>query len=262
MATGPCELWVTVEEVAECCEPGESSSLLESAVLAAVQSLYKLGGKQHSGRCQRPVRPPGSHRCLGPWNFWDGSAWAGQGCRALSRIRLAGHATDIVEVTIDGDVIDPQTYELRENRWLVRMRDPADLDTPLYWPSCQNMDIDAGEEGTFEIVYGYGVDPPESGRLAARELACSIFANACGSGAGAEGVCELPSGVVRVEREGITIELSALSKWGQDADGTWITGMPMVDLYLNAENPTGKRKRSRVWSPDYPRFPRPVNAGS
>lgn len=261
---GPCELWVTVDEVAECCgfEDGSDTEPLESPTLAAVELLYVLEGRKHSGTCSRSVRPPGRTTCLGPWEHWDGSSWSTHGCRALSRVRLAGWARSITEVLLDGDVVDPATYDLRDHQWLVRVPDPADPNTALFWPSCQDMGLAPTEEGTFEVTYEYGVDVPEAGKLAAKELACSIYRTTCASNAGDLGACELPTGVVKIEREGITIELTGFQKWGRDEDGVWITGLPMVDAFLNAVNPQGQRKRSTIWSPDAPRFPRPVGTGS
>jgi hypothetical protein len=257
-----CSPWTTVEDAAACCDVGSDPDVLEDAVEAATELLFLLSGSVYSGTCQQLVRPCSEQLyCSGPWDGWSGAFWGtpsarrGCGCTPLSRIPLAGHATAIMEVTIDGEVVDPDTYRLDEHLWLSRVRDPDDLDTRLYWPRCQAMDKPLTAEGTFGVLYEYGREAPSSAVLAANELACAIF-QSCEAEDGAE--CTLPSGVVRVERQGLTIELQGFRAWGLK-DGVWQTGMPFVDAFLNMANPTGTRSgRTQVWSPDLWRYPRPV----
>lgn len=259
---GPCRAWTTEEEVADCCGITDTADIAEltTPVVAASQLLYVLGGRQHPGTCERLVRPCAkAYGC--PPSPWDGYS-RGCGCSGLDRVPLAGRAQEILEVRIDGDVVDPDTYRLDESRWLTRVPAPSDLTTRLYWPSCQDMELDELQEGTFSILYTYGVDPPVPAQLAAKELACALWETQCAGGATSE-ECRLPNGVTKVEREGITIELNAFRAWGRDENGRWNTGMPLVDAFLNAYNPEGLRRGMRVWSPDYPNYPRPsVQTGS
>lgn len=261
---GPCSAWVTADEVAAFCGGGSDADEYEDSAVASTQVLYTLSAHRFPGVCTRTVRPCGGPMCA-PWDFlymWGGTEWVdaygrdrGCGCKPLSVVPLAGYAREIIEVRVDGTVVDPATYRLDERRRLVRLDDPATGDR-LYWPSCQNLAADANEEGTFEVTYTYGVDPPAIGIMAAKELACAIY-NAGPDAALAE-ECVLPNGVVRIVRTGITIELAAEAGFGF-VDGAWKTGMPLVDIFLNAYNPTGRRKRrSMVWSPDLDRYPRPV----
>lgn len=272
---GPCSAWTTSEDVADCCAAdGSDVSVFDPSVIAASELLYAYSGKRFAGTCERRVRPCSTQTCAGPWRHWDGGAWnwatyegggrvtmgSGCGCRALSRVPLAGFVREVLEVTIDGAIVDPNTYRVDERFWLSRVRDPADFDTPLYWPACQDMDKPETEDGTFSVLYTYGVDPPVAGQLAARELACAVY-KTCAAGGATSGDCPLPNGVVKIVRQNVTIELSPFAAWGQ-ADGVWRTGMPLVDAFLNAYNPTGARRRASVWSPDTPRFPRPVSPAS
>lgn len=274
--SGPCLAWTSADAMfdADCCTvDGTDPDVLEDAIVAASQLLYPLSGNAYPGTCSRTVRPcADSFACEGPWGMWAGTYWGfpsrgsrllrrGCGCAPLSRVPLAGHARGITEVTIDGEVVDADTYRLDEHLWLTRVRHPDDLDTPLYWPSCQAMDKPLTADGTFGITYDYGFDPPSSGILAAQELACAIYSNCPGVGEIGDGTCNLPSNITHIERQGISIDLAGFSQWGL-VNGSWQTGMPMVDAFLNAVNPTGTRRkvRAQVWSPDLWRYPRPVAA--
>jgi hypothetical protein len=270
LSVGPCQTWTTVEAVAACCGTDSDTTVLEAPLVAASQVLYALSGKQFSGGCQDRVRPCGDNRCYGPWpRVWNPVGWwswdlgvfgawpdaaRACGCDPLSRVPLAGHATQVLEVTVDGLILDADQYRLDEGRWLTRLPDPADPDTSLYWPSCQNMEADETEDGTFSVLYEFGLIPPVAGQLAAAELACAIH-QTCAGGATAD-TCPLPNGVVRIQRQGITIDMQPFAAWGRN-DGVWRTGLPLTDMFLNAYNPNGARRRATVWSPDTPRFPRP-----
>lgn len=273
-SVGPCQAWTTEDAVAACCGTDSDTSVLQDALVAASQTLYELSGKRFAGTCERRVRPCATG-CAGPWGSWTGMAWAPNGydfgvyghwqhlnpvayqpcgCSPLSRVPLAGHATDVLEVTVDGAILDAAQYRLDEHRWLTRLPDPADPDVRLSWPGCQDLEADEMEDGTFSVLYEYGLRPPTAGVLAAAELACAIHRTCAGGGA-AE-TCPLPNGVVKIQRQGITIELSPFAAWGQH-DGAWRTGLPLTDMFLNTYNPLGHRRRAVAWSPDTPRYPRP-----
>lgn len=262
---GPCEPWVSSYAVAECCgATAPDYQMLERAAHAATELLYPLSGSQFSGDCTSTFRPCGKSSCSGPWGAWSGSYWTGDiaasahrgcSCSPLDRIPLAGHARRIVEVTIDGLVVDPTTYRLDEGMWLTRVNDPLDPLVPLYWPSCEDARRPLSEEGTFGITYVYGRPVPVAGLLAAKELACAVYVTCTTSDPES---CPLPNGVTQIIRQGITINLNGFATWGLK-EGTWQTGLPLVDAFLNAVNPRGVRKgRAQVWSPDLWKYPRRV----
>ena len=264
---GPCEPWISSYAVAECCGVAVADAdfaRLEQAAYAATELLYVLSGSRYSGMCQQTVRPCGEHLCAGPWDRpWSNSPRHGCGCSAIDRIPLAGNPSEIVEVLIDGAAVDPATYELNDKMWLDRVNDPSDPDTNLGWPSCENKRLPITEEGTFAVTYRFGSPPPVNGMLAAKELACAIYSTCSAVDAGGDGSdCPLPVGVTRIDRQGITITLAGFVSWGQ-ADGSWQTGLPMVDAFLNGMNPDNARKgKAQVWSPDLWRYPRPLGVTS
>lgn len=272
---GPCAPWVTSEEIAECCDAltlgSDTIPEAESAATIATEILWPLSGRQFSGTCEATVRPCadscgcwGGGQLLpspigewhwlpveGRWGLWPDCVTL-CGCGLESRVLLSGYpVTEITEVRIDGDVVDPSGYELVRNRWLTRL---ADADgNPQGWPGCQRLDLPDTEPGTFAVDYEHGITPPESGVRAAAQLACEIF-KACDNRLAGE--CQLPANVTQVIRQGITYDFST---WGFDqATRSWRTGLSLVDAFLNSVNPTGARRRSSVWTPSMSRYARPA----
>lgn len=257
---GPCEAWVSSQSVWECCgqpmitvDGDECAVDMTAYALEASQVLYELSARQFAATCPKTVRPCATRNFCnvqvlsrGHVIGWEGSNWSTPcGCNHMDRVLLSGYPVkEITEVKIDGDVVDPDTYELQNWRWLVRVRDPAEPDVHLGWPSCQELDLPDTEDGTFSVTYRYGQDPPLIGIDAAAELGCELY-KACNTGAGE---CKLPSGTTRVIRQGVVIEKLAFSAWGLQ-EGIWRTGLTRVDTFLNAYNPNRIRRRPAFWSP-------------
>lgn len=243
-----CSAWTTAEDLVMCCDADFASDgiLTDSAIVAASEVLYLASGRQYSGICTASnVRPCQTDNCgcgyqvlsrghLVNWreDCWDGYAC---GCRATSRVKLAGHVREITEVKIDGVVVDPSQYFVYENVYLTRK-------SPNRWPSCQSMDLDDTEPGTFAVSYTYGKAPPIIGQLAAQDLACEII-KSCTPGV----ECAIPNGVTRITRQGITIERGHFVR---NENGSWATGIGSVDYFLNAVNPAGLQRRAVGWNPN------------
>lgn len=245
-SAGPCQAWTTVDEVLDCCgaDLGSEDSVVQTAVLAASEVLYALSGYSYPGVCQATVRPVG--KACGCWVM--NQPWCRSGCTPLSRVRLAGYpVVDVTEVVIDDEVLDPSEYTLYDHRYLVRMEDANGR--KQQWPGCQDIDRADGD-GTFFITYTYGVDPPVIAGLAAKELACSI-AQAC-PGSNGQADCDLPSGTVRVTRQGITIDTQSLGLW---LIGRMSTGMPMVDAFISVYGGTRPQRRTVISTPENDPYP-------
>ena len=284
---GPCQPWASAQDVWNCCgQPmttvGEGSDVTECPVdmtqyaVEASNILYELSGRLFAGACEKTVRPCTERFCgfqvlsrgyvVGPWSYWgwgwngwgwwyDGS-W-GCGCRPLSKVKLSGYPVrEIVEVKIDGVVLDPAEYRLDDRRYLVRLRDVGDPNTPQFWPSCQALDLADTEAGTFSVSYRYGQDVPLVGSAAAAQLGCELY-RAC---SGQE--CALPSGTTRVSRQGVTIEKNAFISWAftparfARANRTpgWNTGMSLVDSFLQAYARAGVMRRPVFWAPGHRQY--------
>lgn len=261
--SAPCTAWTTSEEAAACCgsaNVGSDTDLFDDSVVAASGALYMLSGQQFPGACiDRVVRPCDQTRGCGlqtlPSGYvigWDGHRWSDSeqpacSCQPLSRILLPNFPVDeIVEVKIDGDVLDPDEYRLDSWRYLTRLPD-AD-GRAQSWPSCQRLDKADTEDGTFSVRYLAGKNPPPMGVLAAKELACQIYL-ACSSDEEAAADCVLPAGVATITRQGVTLDLTRFT-WSFRTREGWKTGLPMVDLFLNSYNPHGLKRPPMIWSPD------------
>lgn len=247
---GPCTAWTTSLAIAQC-KGVVNSNAYDDAIAAASEILYELSARRFPGVCERTVRPCQtsgtycgvqilSRGYVINWG-WRGSDWGFDcGCTPLSYVELPGRPVNaITEVKIDNVVLDPSEYRLDQQQYLVRLNGN-------FWPACQRLDLDDTELGTWSVSYTYGQAIPLVGQMAARDLAYEIYL-ACG--ANGEGECELPEGVTRVTRQGITYELPAFVSWGRDFNGVWNTGIRLVDAFLNAYNPKGLQRRPILYVP-------------
>jgi hypothetical protein len=278
---GPCTSWISGADVAACCVAAQSvdPDLLDAVAIEASMALYEISGRLFGGLCSRVARPqqtqcgcwPASSSGI-PW-FWSSGAasfgWGGWGwynengdhvgCQPMSVVRLAGYPVRaITAVKIDGAVLPAldangnPNYRLDGYRNLVRMADPGPPYSQRFWPSCQNMDLDDTQPGTFSVSYQWGVDPPQLGRDAAAALACQLWASCSGSGQD----CAIPAGVTRLVREGVQIDRQLLANWFDPTKGT---GIVPVDMFLRAyAGKNAPSRRSAVWSPDVQGFARSV----
>lgn len=268
-SSGPCSDWVDADYVLDICSNDAESTdatVFEPWITIASDLLFRLSGRQFPGSCALTVRPCGTGGICAGWAWpltpreygWltfaqYGGLWGwywpdgrrGCGCQHVSRVHLPDYpVTSITEVTIDGVAVDPDTYALREFRYVDR------LDTAL-WPSCQDMRRPLGEEGTWGITYVWGAPIPASGVQAAAVLACELYKDFIG------GDCRLPKNVTQLTRQGVSMQLATV--WGQ-VNGVWATGLKEIDAFLQAVNPAGLTGPTTVWSPDLEPFPRPEYA--
>lgn len=274
-----CSPWITGADVAECCSADDASdtTIFDSAAEVASELLFNFSLRRYPGICERTVRPCRTG-CGCPWqvlsrghiiwnpywpNMWNGLGMWGCGdgdscgCQPLSRVLLAGYVREITEVVIDGTVVDPNTYRVDRNRWLVRTREHPDDDWP-HWPGCQDMTLPEDQHGTWAVTYTFGEDVPAAGAAAAIELACEIYKQCKGE------PCKLPANATRVIRTGVVVEKPSFAPWAfQRGTGRiprgWQTGMPAVDAFLSAYNPGGLTRAPIFWSPAAPlRYAPPV----
>lgn len=228
---GPCTDWTSTQDVYACHSDVTAGSCLTWAVSAASEVLYEMSGRQFPGYCQSVIRPCSNYSCFGgPLGqqflseghiVWGGNGWRDGNddpcaCGAwLQKVILPGTAQHVVEVLIGGVALPASSYRLDPDGSLLRTDGGA-------WPICQNLAANGDQPGTFQITYAHGYDPPEVGRRAAAQLAHEFWLACSGQ------ACRLPSGVVQIVRQGITITTSAsLFK-----DGA--TGLAMVDAFLTA----------------------------
>lgn len=236
----------------DCCDNFENypQDIRERAVAFAGLTMRMLTGYSVGG-CPvvlRPCSPSCAQRAgwaftgsafqphingLGQWVNACGCPGFDCDCSFVSEVVLPGHAGSIVEVRVDGQVVDTSLYRVDNGNRLVSMGDP--------WPTCQDMTAPTTEPGTFSVSYRPGIEVDGSGAFAAGVLACE-FAKGCSGEK-----CRLPAGVTQVVRSGVSMTLSA----GAFPKGK--TGIREVDAYIERYNPHGLKVPSTVWSPDLKR---------
>lgn len=178
----------------------------------------------------------------GKWfNFGCGCPRSDCSCKAPCAIRLPGPVNSVVEVRVDGQVLPPEEYTLGNRR-----TDHADLirrggvDGPC-WPTCQDLEKDITEPGTFSVLYLRGRAVPAAGMRALGSLANEIYKQCTG----AKG-CRLPERVQTVTREGVTYEMFDPGEWLDKG----FTGLRDVDTWIATVNPNSLRQPSAVFSLD------------
>ncbi|MEZ0073623.1 hypothetical protein [Planotetraspora sp. GP83] len=258
---GPCAPW----PVDLCCELPDDldPAIVERWQKVATQVLWALSGRRWGPSCPVTVRPC-RRSCLegpglpitvrwgtaGPWvpyigfdGLWRNASVCGCGsdcsCGQLCEVRLQGPVHDIVSVTVDGQELVPEAYRVDSPALLVR----TDGDC---WPRCQDMAAPCTEPGTFCVTYRTGLPLDEAAVAAVSELTCQLVLACLPPGTKGCGTCRLPGNVTRVIRQGVQVDM---------ADPTTIfaegrTGLPLVDLWLQATNPDRLHSASRVLSPD------------
>jgi hypothetical protein len=255
-AANPQGPGLTPEQVEAICAQGAS---------AATDVLWMLTAQRFTGEgCGpvtiRPVARPANADTRG-WVFAAGGGWGyGWGASATGNLGsppvMALYAEDmppyillydypineIVEVLIDGVVIPPDEYELRDYKYLIRKLPSATaVPTQRYgWPTSQRQDLNPDQPGTFAVTYKYGQDPGEMGRMAALALAENIISPIFGE------ANKYPERVTQITRQGVTAQIASVI----DIMKTGGTGIRTVDLWIMTVNPRKLRRRPKISSPD------------
>lgn len=227
--------------------------LQANATAYASLVLWARTGRQY-GLCPVTVRPCGkwcTDDGVGGW-YWGGgmflpyivdgtwrNCWCGCNggsccsCQPSCQVYLPGPVGEIISVTVDGVIIDPNTYRVDDQRWLVRVGEGN------CWPDCQDYDVNSGT-GTFFVTYTRGEQPPAALLAAAGTLACE-WARAC---LGQD--CRLTPYIVGLSRQGVdftAVDPMTLLDMG-------FTGLFEVDSLIAALNPHQLTHRMRLLSPD------------
>lgn len=241
-----------------CCADWSSydPALQAQATRYATLILWSATGRRY-GACTHVVRPCGRW-CDDGFNYYWGdgfwvpyvyngvwrNCWCGTGpgcfkCAPDCQVWLPGPVNAITQVKVDGTVIDPATYRVDDNQWLVRVK-TSTTDTAC-WPQCQDFNLASGTN-TFFVTYTRGVAVPTALLDAAKTLACE-YAKACLGQA-----CALPGRVTNVARAGVTVSMLDVETLLDKG----LTGIKTVDDVIVALNPYGIKGRARILSPDLP----------
>lgn len=254
----------------------DKADAVQKGIAFSTAILFRLSGRFIPGICERVVRPCMADNCgcqggaqwpLGGWSFWvwDQAAmgwsfpaapyreggqwyngWTGGGCCGvceLPSLTLPSPIAEVVEVVINGEILDPSAYKVEAFERLVRVDGGS-------WPCSQNRARESGpypgasdgsRDQTFQVKYRYGRGPGEDGELAAAAYACELAKLFCGAAD-----CALPQRIKSISREGVDIDF--LDPMTFIANGQ--TGFMLADLWINSVNPTGGVRRSVISSLD------------
>lgn len=250
--------WVVPDPLCCDCWNGADPARKEQAIRWATSVMYARTGRQFS-ECEVTVRPCMKRDCNnaeGYWGaWWSGSLWTpylwqGQWfncfcgdvccCEPRCQVQLAGPVVDIVSVTIGGVLVDPSTYRVDNNQWLVREGGEC-------WPECANFDNPSGGTGVWEVTYTRGRRVPQDVLDATAVLACEYVKFCAGDSS-----CRLSTRVTALVRQDVSMQFVApdtLLSMG-------FTGIDIVDQTIVNYNPAGLKMPPRVLSPATNPWPR------
>lgn len=255
MANGlPCEGWVPA--TGTCASwSGFSQEIRDYATALSTLVLWASTGRRY-GRCLITVRPcgPPDPVLYRTYPVQDGNYWTllgssggvigpvtfGSCCTAgcqcgPSEVILPGPVSEVVEVQIDGVVVNSGGYRLDGDR-LVRIGDT--------WPVSQDLGAAAGAENTWTIEYRRGREVPPVLQNAAGLFACEVAKARSG------GTCALPARITSVSRQGVDVQLLQVEDFLEKG----LTGFEQVDMVIRALNPSGLTSAPRVLSLDVPQM--------
>lgn len=234
----------------ECLSPAVTGMAVE----IATETVWALSGRQF-GNCPVTFRPC-RRNCLegnwlAGWREWNypqpaliggqwfnltcGSCGDSCSCSSLSQVVLPGPVNAITQVKIDGSPLVTGAYRVDDYRILVRQDGGS-------WPSCNDLSKPDDAAGTWSITAQFGLPVPASGELAVGELACELAKSLNGE------ACRLPRAVTNVTRQGVTINYGDI----KDLFRGGLTGLFLVDSFIQATNPRHLMDRARVYSVDSP----------
>lgn len=223
--------WATVEDLPAGGPCTADTPEIAAWLQVASEILYNFTKRKYPGvglDVIRPVRPCwageyagtiSSHITRGGYHVPRWLRLCSCGCVDSIELPLQP-VVDVIEVRLDGVVLDPVNYRLDNRRELVRLDGPQ-------WPACQRMTKAVDQPGTWEVSYHFGSPPPPGGSMMAATLGCQLALAASPDPKG----CRLPKRVQTVTRQNVT--MAVLDPLTLFKDG--MTGLAEVDLWVAAD---------------------------
>lgn len=263
MNSGPCEPWIPL---CTSWPAGASPVITGAAVEAATEILWERTARRFGlctvklFPCREDNWPSNAARWLGSWlptqggssgwgwpypallgGLWYNLGCGGSGCggtctcNVLWTAQLPQPVVNVIEVKVDGVVLDPTAYRVDNWRTLVRLDGKP-------WPVCNNINQDDTHVGTWSVTAQYGETVPVSGQLAVGELAQELVKSCLG------GACQVPQATLtRLKRQGVERDFIKITgKLGE------IIGLHHCDLFVQTYNPTASRPAA-IYGFDGPR---------
>lgn len=213
-----CTPWITSDDLVSCVGTSTNTQV-DAAIAAASDVLFLRVGRSFPGSCLETVT-------IRPYDTWGYGESVFGGCGGvLDRLTLGGYpVTAINSVTVDGVLLDPAKYRVDDYRWL-KLKPLVQFGPPLPW---------AYREVVVEFTYGIG--PPPEGIRAATSLACEYL-----KALADDPSCALSPQVTRVDRQGISIDLSEPGA---------VENLPDVKAFLDDWNAARVSEPAVIISPD------------
>lgn len=235
-----CQPFITADDVLDAAcgcdlDAVEDADLIDLMIDQASDILSLATGGLVSGICTVTVRPVAL--CHDPYidSIYPPRDWRRQ-FGGINTIPLRGPNTDIVEITINGVVINPSEYGLLDNKYLFRRSG--------CWPSVNDLTLAATQTDTFEITYRFGREPDKLTQMATTELACELLKDLKGK------ATSLPRGVTSANIQGASISVRSRAEALRAGDEQ----IPVVSRFLSIYANDGMNMVSGVWAPELEQF--------
>lgn len=227
-------------DMSSCSDLVKTDQEMALALESARRSLFRLTAGQY-GACSTTLRPcredqgcrlpsPGVWNGGTPWHpFLVDGAFINRVC-CCDQCSVQGvvvGSAQVIEVKLDGAVLDPMTHYVIVEHKVVSLGDP--------WPTSQDLTRPSTETGTFEITVRRSTPESLLTERAYGELACEFLKAITGK------KCELPSGVRNIVRQGVSMQIEpSLFPGGR-------TGLRLTDTLIETLNPRGRITPAAIW---------------
>lgn len=220
-------LWLSTSDTVD-----PSGERTEDAIDLASRILFAATGEKFTGvwtSTDAYNDPSGSGVQLQPTAVYGDIVNIPKFQNGVRNLRLRNTPVlSVLSVSRNGVIMDPSTYSLRNNAYLVQPNGaPWMLD---------NRDL--------LITYRHGQPVPRAGKAAAIRLANELI-HAWND----DGLCSLPERVQSVTRQGMSFTILDPQEFIQNGK----VGIVEVDYFIQAVNPDKARKKSKIFSVDKPR---------
>jgi len=219
------KLWISPSDTIE-----PTGMFTDEAVQTASLVLYKLTGEKYPGISTSTD----AITSTGYTNTMTTPHVIGGQMHNLPRATMGGQrelnlrqkpVLAVESVYVNGVLLDPSQYSLRNNAYIVRT-------APYQWILSPTSEI--------IVTYKHGARPPVAGRAAATRLANEIILWYNG-----DNRCALPERITSVARQGVSYTILD----AQDFIGQGKTGIYAVDSFIAAVNPDKQRKKPAIFHP-------------
>lgn len=266
LADGPCQPYAA--PVAPTCpcdaidvNVPDDLALWTRMIDHATRRLFRCTDGRYRGCCTATIRPMGrrcSPKLCTAWetdlsierSWWPSlpmlagmddagmplfvNCWADAGpLPRLETIRLPWlPVRDVLEVKIDGVVLDESAYKLMPGTNVLARIDGGT------WPRANNQALDDTEPGTWSVTFRHGMDLPTDAQDLVLGFACQLVKRCKGQ------ACSLPDGLKVLTRPGITYAVVDPLEYRKAG----LTGYVPLDDWIMELRGGHARERPRMWT--------------